>query len=101
MTRDLCATIPGQRSRLRGRMRRIAAMTTGAALLALPLSGCTSTQTEGQSPAYLIVDSLLGASGATPDKFSGTLASDVITLVKVSGSDVLAPTVYEDTGQVT
>ena len=101
MTRDLCATILGQRSRLRGRMRRIAAMTTGAALLALPLSGCTSTQMEGQSPAYLIVNSLLGASGATPDKFGGTLASDVITLVKVSGSDALAPTVYEDTGQVT
>jgi hypothetical protein len=80
-------------------MRRLAGAVAGAAALTLPISGCTSAQTTGLSPAYLIVNSLLAASGATPDKFGGTLPSDVITLVQVNGTS--SPTVFEDLGQAT
>lgn len=58
-----------------GRVARIAA---SVALLA-PIVNCTSRQNTGTSPAYLIMDSLLAASGAAPDTFSGSLASDVLT----------------------
>jgi hypothetical protein len=64
--------------------------------------GCGQQNTEGRSPSYLIIDTLQGASGATPAAFGGTLDSDVVTNVKttVGTQDVLAPTVYEDLGQV-
>jgi hypothetical protein len=102
MTRDLCAahtTTLGQPPRRRGGLRRLAGAMAGAAVLTLPISGCTSTQTTGLSPAYLIVNSVLAASGATPDKFGGTLASDVLTIVQANGTS--APTVFEDLGQAT
>jgi hypothetical protein len=57
----------------------------------VPLTGCTSTQTEGLSPAYLIVDSLRAASGADPSELDGVLNSDVVT----DGG------VIEDVGSVT
>jgi hypothetical protein len=46
---------------------------------ALTGSGCTSAQMAGDSPAYLIIDSLKAASGANPTEVSNTLASDVQT----------------------
>ena len=55
---------------------------TGLALLAtllVPSANCTSQQNTGTSPAYLIINSLLAASGAEPDEVSGDLASDVLT----------------------
>jgi hypothetical protein len=52
--------------------------------------GCSAKVREGQSPAYLIVNNVLGASG-TDKTFSNTLASDVLT----------KGTIFEDTGQAT
>jgi hypothetical protein len=69
---------------------RLAGLATVAALLA-PSVSCTSQQMAGTSPAYLILDSLLGAPGAEPDSFSGALASDVLT----NGG------IFADNGQVT
>jgi len=71
-------------------------------LVAAGAAGCGQQNTEGRSPSYLLVDTLQGSSGATPGTFSGTLDSDVVTNVKttVGDQEVLAPTVYEDLGQV-
>ena len=64
--------------------------------------GCGQQNTEGRSPSYLLIDTLQGASGATPAAFGGTLDSDVVTNVSttVGTQEVLAPTVFEDLGQV-
>jgi len=59
-------------------LRAVAQLGLGVALVA-PAAGCTSRQTQGESPVYLIINTLAAASGAEPDKFSGTLASDVLT----------------------
>ena len=58
---------------------------------------------QSQSSSYVILDSLVAASGVTPTQFAGTLASDVVTIVKstVDGKDVLTPRVLEDTGRAT
>lgn len=54
----------------------------GAALVALGLlplvAGCTKAQQQGTGSAYLIVNSLQGASGGKPDTFGVPLASDVL-----------------------
>jgi hypothetical protein len=73
------------------------------AVVALPLAGCTQAQTTGKSPAYLIIESLVAASGAEPDEEDGVLSSDVITLVEqdVDGKKVRVPTIYEDLGIAT
>jgi hypothetical protein len=52
--------------------------------------GCGSKVREGRSPAFLIVNSVLAASG-TDKTFTNTLASDVVT----------KGTIYEDAGQAT
>ena len=72
------------------------------AALAAPLAGCTAAQKTGNSPAYLIIESLTGSNGAEPDDEDGVLASDVVTLVKqqVNGQEVRVPTIYEDIGNV-
>lgn len=64
--------------------------------------GCGQQNTEGRSPSYLIVESLQGASGATPGTYAGSLDSDVVTNVKttVGDQEVLQATVFEDIGQV-
>jgi hypothetical protein len=54
-----------------------AALGLGAALMTG--SGCTARQLQGQSPAYLIVNSIKGASGAKATEMQNTLASDVQT----------------------
>jgi hypothetical protein len=77
----------------RGGLRRAwrsAVQLAAAAALVAPLVSCTSGQTAGVSPAYLIIDQLGGASGAEPDTFTGTLASDVLT----NGG------IFEDPGRV-
>jgi hypothetical protein len=77
---------------------------TAAALLmaAAGAAGCGQQNTEGRSPSYLVIETLQAASGAKPTTFSGVLDSDVITLVTttVGDQEVMAPTVYEDLGQV-
>jgi hypothetical protein len=73
-----------------------------AAAMTLPFAGCTVAQRASQSPSYVFIQSLVAASGATPDKFGGTLASDVLTYVKqqVNGATVPVPTIYADPAQV-
>jgi len=79
---------------------------TTVGVVALALAGavsCGHQNTTGRSPSYLVIDALLGASGAKPDTFGGVVESDVVTNVKVQigGQEVLQPTIYEDSGQVT
>jgi hypothetical protein len=71
--------------------------------MTLPFSGCTARQLEGDSSAYLILNSIVGFSGAKPGEFNGVLASDVVTNVNrsVNGQQVASPTIYEDGAQVT
>jgi hypothetical protein len=51
----------------------------------------------------LVIDSLEGASGASPELFSAFLLSDVQTLVErtIDGLAVLTPTIFNDVGQAT
>lgn len=79
---------------------RLLAATT---LVVTPLvAGCTKTQLEGTSSAYLIINSLDGASGAKAAEFGGTLKSDVLTKVKVTveGKEQTVDTVFEDIGRI-
>jgi hypothetical protein len=69
----------------------------------LALGSCASELTRtGSSAAYVVIDSLLGASGARPEQFGSPLQSDVVTMVQttVNGSPVSAPTYYNDLAQV-
>jgi hypothetical protein len=75
---------------LRHRGLRIAT----AILIAAGASACGQMQREGTASSYLIVAALQGAPGAEPEKFGGTLLSDVITVK----DDV--PGVYNDLGKV-
>jgi hypothetical protein len=74
---------------MKTRFRLLTAALTAAAVL--PFTGCTAVQTDGISPAYLIVDQLRAASGANPSELDGVLNSDVRT----NGG------VIEDVGSVT
>lgn len=86
------------------RVRQTAARVAVVLGMVVPLASCTSVQRDGQGTSYLIIDSLLAASGATPDEFGGTLSSDVLTLVPAGqdadGNELFAPTVYADPGSV-
>jgi hypothetical protein len=44
-------------------------------------AGCGEMAREGGASSYLIVNALSAASGAEPNEFSGTLQSDVVTVV--------------------
>jgi hypothetical protein len=79
----------GRAARRRG--LRIAA----AILLAAGTSSCGRLQREGTGSSFLIVDSLVAAAGAEPEKFGGTLFSDVFTVKDDVGG------VYADLGKVT
>ena len=70
----------------------------GAALLGV--AGCGKVARTGQSPAFLIIDSIEGASGADPNNFGTVVASDVVTLVQVSGQAQRVPTIFADPGRV-
>lgn len=50
-----------------------------AAGFLITTGACAAAGQAGKSSAYLVVESLLAASGANPGEFGGTLASDVIT----------------------
>ena len=76
----------------------------GILLLAVAVSGCGEyVRNSGRAPAQPIILALVAAPGATPDKFSGTLASDVITIVNrtVGQQQVQVPTIFNDFGSVT
>lgn len=64
-----------------------------AASAGLFAPSCSKLIRTGQSPSYLIMNSLTAASGASPGSASSTLASDVITVVNGT------PTVFSDIGQ--
>jgi hypothetical protein len=70
--------------------------------VAVLLASCTGVQRQGTSPAYLIVNSLEAASGAEPDAFGGSLASDVVTVVsrQIGGEEVQQATVFDDLARV-
>jgi len=70
--------------------------------LGVLLASCTGVQRQGTSPAYLIVNSLEAASGADPDAFGGSLASDVVTIVSraTGGEEVQQATVFDDLARV-
>ena len=55
---------------------------------------CGNLVRQGNSPAFLIVDSLQAASGAAASAFGPVLASDVVTVVNAR------PTLFADAGQV-
>jgi hypothetical protein len=57
--------------------RRAAALLLAASFVALP--GCTAQQLDGKSSSYLIIESVRGARGDTPDEDFGVLDSDVST----------------------
>ena len=63
-------------------------------------AGCGHMATDSRSPVQLGIASLSAASGATPDEFGATLASDVVTNVKktVDGQQVDVPTIFGDPG---
>jgi hypothetical protein len=76
----------------------------GILLLAIAATGCGQyVRDAGRAPAQPIILALVGASGAQPDKFSGTVQADVLTYVnKTIGTEqVRVPTVFNDLGAVT
>lgn len=74
----------------------------GAVALSVTSLGCAAVGRPGQASSYLIVESLVAASGAQATTFRDTLGSDVVTLVNrsVNGVQVRVPTVFEDVAQV-
>jgi len=85
------------------RMRIITRTLTAAALLAA--TSCSSTVRSGNSPVFLVIDSLAGIRGAsTPGSPSSLLFSDVITNVTTGAGCTQAspcPTVFSDSGTAT
>ena len=74
----------------------------GILLLAVAVSGCGEyVRGQGRGPAQPIILALVAAPGATPDKFTGTLASDVITVVNrtVGQQQIQVPTIFNDFGR--
>lgn len=69
----------------------------------LGAAACGDVARTGRSPAYLIIGAFDAASGAEPDKFGGTLHSDVITIVEVKQGDqsFFVPTRFNDIGRAT
>ena len=61
-------------------------------------AGCGSYVREGRGPMQAVLTTLEGASGVSPDKFGGTLSSDVLTFVKKdqNGVQVSVATIYGD-----
>ncbi|TAK14319.1 MAG: hypothetical protein EPO35_09495 [Acidobacteria bacterium] len=75
-----------------------------ASVLALSATACSSFLTKQTTSSYLILDSLQASTGREPDKFTGNLASDVLTFVKKddgTGRQVLVPTIFADNMLVT
>lgn len=62
---------------------------------------CNDLVTQGDSASFLVLEQLVAAPGQTPNEFSNTLDSDVVSLVEqtVDGEVVLVPTVFPDVGR--
>jgi hypothetical protein len=84
-------------------LRRVVRSGVVMLMAATAMPACTTSMHNDASSSYLIIDALEASAGAKPDEFGGTLASDVLTLVKkdVGGTQVLVPTVFEDALKVT
>ena len=67
----------------------------GTLALAVAVSSCGDQVRQGTASSYLIIASLEGASGATPQTFGTIVSSDVITVVNS------VPTFFADPGRVT
>ncbi|MFN2444242.1 MAG: hypothetical protein ABR606_01425 [Vicinamibacterales bacterium] len=69
----------------------------------LTTASCSDLADAGRSPAFVIVDSIQGASGADPNTFGTFLLSDVETMVEqqVAGQTVRVATIYNDLGRAT
>jgi hypothetical protein len=76
---------------------------TAALLSAMFVAGCGEVSRNGRAPAQVVIVLLEGASGAEPDRFGSTLASDVVTIVErtINDETVGVPTIYSDIGRVT
>ena len=92
---------PGNRARCVMTGTRAGRLTATLVSVAALAAGCTKAQLQGDSPAYLIINSLQGASvqasGGTQPTFSGILASDVCVHPKPPATGC---GVFEDPGQV-
>jgi hypothetical protein len=86
---------------MNGRHQQLAAA-LGVTAILIGSASCGDVARQGKGPSFLVIDSLTGASGAKPGEFGGTLASDVLTMVKktIGGVEQLVPTVFEDLGHV-
>jgi hypothetical protein len=71
-------------------------------LVGLTFTSCGEVARTGRSPAFLIIDSIEGSSGAEPGTFSSVLLSDVETVIEstVNGQTVRNPTIFNDLGRV-
>lgn len=81
------------------RLRALALVLLPAAAVSI---SCGKVSRTGRAPVILVIDSLLGSSGAQPGNLSTSLESDVVTVVQtnIGGQQVLVPTVFEDAGEV-
>jgi hypothetical protein len=79
-----------------------AVFVVGIAGAAAAAAGCGDVVRQGRGPSQAIVTTLEGAAGATPEKFGGTLSSDVLTIVKKddNGVKIKVPTIFSDVGRV-
>jgi len=66
--------------------------------LSTAAAGC-GVADQGSSPVVVRIATLEASSGAKPDSFSGTLNSDVVTIVKRNSVDVA--TIFDDFARVT
>lgn len=84
-------------------VRRAGRLMVASAMLLGATSCATDVTRTGNAPAYLIIDSITAASGATPGTFGSQLNSDVQTLIDqtVNGVKVRVATVYNDLGKAT
>jgi hypothetical protein len=73
------------------------------AAAAVVAAGCGDVARQGRAPVQLVIASLEGASGASPDDFAGNLLSDVVTLVnrQVNGQPQQVSTIFNDVARVT
>jgi hypothetical protein len=80
-------------------MQRVKQFVLMAAVAATTVS-CGDVVRDGRSPVYMVIESLLASRGApTPGAYSGTLISDVVTLVTTGGQCSTTnpcPTIFND-----
>jgi len=69
---------------------------------AAAVTSCGDVVRSSRAPVFLVIDSLSGARGNTPTRFTNNLFSDVITLVTTPAPctpETPCPTIFNDVGQ--